>query len=194
MRFAHIRISQYRLTTPSSLPFLMRQSASFSSSSQLSLGLKRKASSPLSSADAPDDDELDSQLTTTTTTTTTTSPNASQSKATSAPSKPKTKRKTSSKQSGIEPNSEGGQPTKATGSDVPLLLAWNGMPTNKALPPIIDFPPKKEGIRIVAWNVCGLVSAIKKGFFHYLAAENPDILILTETKVFFFLKINSFVR
>lgn len=31
-------------------------------------------------------------------------------------------------------------------------------------------------------QVCGINSCIKKGFDFYVKAENPDILILTETK------------
>jgi AP endonuclease-1 len=72
----------------------------------------------------------------------------------------------------------------------------------------IEFPPKLPGtMRLAAWNVSGLVACEKKvashfpcfsfsfsftkllnallsqGFKHYLAAEDPDILIITETKV-----------
>lgn len=74
-------------------------------------------------------------------------------------------------------------------------------PTNKLLPVNIQFPPKHPGTtRLAAWNVSGLVACEKKvcfvfnnacssiltnyqGFKHYVAAEDPDILIITETKV-----------
>ncbi|KAF9520470.1 hypothetical protein BS47DRAFT_634127 [Hydnum rufescens UP504] len=59
-----------------------------------------------------------------------------------------------------------------------------GMATNKVLPPNIIFPLKAPGsTRLVAWNVCGLASSQKKGFNQYLQAEDPDLLVLTETKV-----------
>jgi len=74
-------------------------------------------------------------------------------------------------------------------------------PTNKVLPVNIQFPPKHPGTtRLAAWNVSGLIACEKKvcfvfntacssiltnyqGFKHYVAAEDPDILIITETKV-----------
>ncbi|KAI0319368.1 Endonuclease/exonuclease/phosphatase [Amylostereum chailletii] len=63
-------------------------------------------------------------------------------------------------------------------------LAPNGQPTNKVLPTNISFPPRIENTRrIAAWNVCGLAASHKKGFKYYVEAEDPDILILTETKV-----------
>ncbi|KZT11321.1 uncharacterized protein LAESUDRAFT_720540 [Laetiporus sulphureus 93-53] len=60
----------------------------------------------------------------------------------------------------------------------------NKQPTNKVLPVHISFPPRAPGtIRIASWNVSGLAAAEKKGFRYYLEAEDPDLLILTETKV-----------
>ncbi|KAL1717455.1 Endonuclease/exonuclease/phosphatase [Schizophyllum commune] len=38
-------------------------------------------------------------------------------------------------------------------------------------------------MRIAAWNVCGLATSQKKGFKFYVEAEDPDILVLSETKV-----------
>ncbi|KAF9246145.1 Endonuclease/exonuclease/phosphatase [Melanogaster broomeanus] len=62
--------------------------------------------------------------------------------------------------------------------------APNGQPTNKVLPVNISFPPRADGtLRFVAWNVCGLAAAQKKGFKYYVEAEDPDFLVLTETKV-----------
>jgi AP endonuclease 1 len=81
-------------------------------------------------------------------------------------------------------------------------LAPNGQPTNKVLPIKISFPSRAENTsRIASWNICGLASSQKKvcsrdkcpahqeylstiqGFKYYVEAEDPDILILTETKV-----------
>ncbi|ETW86090.1 hypothetical protein HETIRDRAFT_100374 [Heterobasidion irregulare TC 32-1] len=62
--------------------------------------------------------------------------------------------------------------------------APNGQPTNKVLPTAISFPSRTENsVRIASWNVCGLAASQKKGFKYYVEAEDPDILILTETKV-----------
>jgi len=60
----------------------------------------------------------------------------------------------------------------------------NAQPTNKVLPVTIAFPQSKPGIfRLATWNVCGLAASQKKGFKYYVEAENPDILVLSETKV-----------
>jgi len=60
----------------------------------------------------------------------------------------------------------------------------NTQPTNKVLPVNITFPPRIPGtLRLATWNVCGLAASQKKGFKHYVEAEDPDVLILTETKV-----------
>ncbi|KAF8911988.1 Endonuclease/exonuclease/phosphatase [Gymnopilus junonius] len=56
--------------------------------------------------------------------------------------------------------------------------------TNKVLPVHINLPAKQSGTtRIASWNVSGLAAAEKKGFKSYVEAEDPDILILTETKL-----------
>ncbi|KAH8116824.1 Endonuclease/exonuclease/phosphatase [Phellopilus nigrolimitatus] len=63
-------------------------------------------------------------------------------------------------------------------------FAANGQPTNKVLPVHIEFPEKIAGsIRIASWNVSGLAACQKKGFKFYVEAEDPDVLILTETKM-----------
>ncbi|VDB82725.1 unnamed protein product [Peniophora sp. CBMAI 1063] len=63
-------------------------------------------------------------------------------------------------------------------------LAPNGQPTNKVLPVNITFSPRVDGtVRISTWNICGLAAASKKGFKYYIEAEDPDIIVLTETKV-----------
>ncbi|KAL6300139.1 Endonuclease/exonuclease/phosphatase [Sparassis latifolia] len=60
----------------------------------------------------------------------------------------------------------------------------NAQPTNKVLPVHIQFAPRVPGtLRIATWNICGLAAATKKGFKYYVEAEDPDILVLTETKV-----------
>ena len=71
---------------------------------------------------------------------------------------------------------------------------------NKVLPVNISFPARIEGtVRIATWNICGWAASqkkvrqivyvvcsnlsISKGFKYYVEAEDPDILVLTETKV-----------
>ncbi|TFY76623.1 hypothetical protein EWM64_g7391 [Hericium alpestre] len=62
-------------------------------------------------------------------------------------------------------------------------LAPNRQPTNKVLPTRITFPPQgKNTTRIASWNISGLAASQKKGFKYYVEAEDPDVLILTETK------------
>ena len=88
-----------------------------------------------------------------------------------------------------------------TGTGTESDRASNGQPTNKVLPTAISFPSRTEkSVRIASWNVCGLAASQKKvrrrfrdcsgaiidivqGFRYYVEAEDPDILILTETKV-----------
>lgn len=38
-------------------------------------------------------------------------------------------------------------------------------------------------MRLISWNVNGIRSAIRKGFWAWLAADNPDILCLQETRI-----------
>jgi len=48
----------------------------------------------------------------------------------------------------------------------------------------IDFPPRiPNTLRFATWNIAGLAASQKKGFKYYVEAEDPDILVLTETKV-----------
>ncbi|KAF8447517.1 Endonuclease/exonuclease/phosphatase [Boletus edulis BED1] len=73
---------------------------------------------------------------------------------------------------------------KPTETPTDQAKAPNGQPTNKVLPVHITFPPRAAGtLRFAAWNVCGLAAAQRKGFKYYVEAEDPDILVLTETKV-----------
>ncbi|KAH9980983.1 Endonuclease/exonuclease/phosphatase [Lactifluus volemus] len=101
------------------------------------------------------------------------------------------KRAASSSKRKARSDSDGEQPeasvktkkAKESASD-DTTLAPNGQPTNKVLPVKISFPPRAENTsRIASWNICGLASSQKKGFKYYVEAEDPDILILTETKV-----------
>lgn len=58
------------------------------------------------------------------------------------------------------------------------------VPINITFPINLTLPAKPEGTtRLACWNVCGINSCIKKGFEFYVKAENPDVLIITETKV-----------
>ncbi|KAH9854215.1 Endonuclease/exonuclease/phosphatase [Lenzites betulinus] len=73
---------------------------------------------------------------------------------------------------------------KAGNSSGDAKKVEGAQPTNKVLPEHIEFPPRADGaLRIAAWNICGLAAAQKKGFKHYVEAEDPDVLVLTETKV-----------
>jgi hypothetical protein len=61
---------------------------------------------------------------------------------------------------------------------------YSDQPTNKVLPVDISFPPKASNtLRFSTWNIAGLAASQKKGFKYYVQAEDPDILVLTETKV-----------
>ncbi|KAH9952047.1 Endonuclease/exonuclease/phosphatase [Amylocystis lapponica] len=80
--------------------------------------------------------------------------------------------------------SEAPKPTKKAKTAPAKAAPANSQPTNKVLPETIAFAPRTPGaVRIAAWNVCGLAAAQKKGFRHYVEAEDPDVLVLTETKV-----------
>lgn len=58
------------------------------------------------------------------------------------------------------------------------------LPTNITFPIDLKLEAKPAGTtRLACWNVCGINSCIKKGFDFYVKAENPDVLIITETKV-----------
>ncbi|KIY43595.1 hypothetical protein FISHEDRAFT_52866 [Fistulina hepatica ATCC 64428] len=66
----------------------------------------------------------------------------------------------------------------------PSGLAPNGQPTNKELPFPVVIAKKPDGcVRIASWNICGLAACQKKGFKRYIEAEDPDIIILNETKL-----------
>ncbi|KAJ7724456.1 Endonuclease/exonuclease/phosphatase [Mycena maculata] len=76
------------------------------------------------------------------------------------------------------------KPTKKTKVAESLPVNSGTQPTNKVLPVEIVFPARIPGtLRLATWNVCGLAASEKKGFKYYVQAEDPDILVLTETKV-----------
>ncbi|KAA1072835.1 hypothetical protein PGTUg99_017634 [Puccinia graminis f. sp. tritici] len=70
---------------------------------------------------------------------------------------------------------------KAKGPTVPLHAH---LPNNRSFPTKLEFPQKKDDtLRISAWNVCGINACEKKGLKTYLTAEDPDVIILSETKM-----------
>ncbi|PLW08607.1 hypothetical protein PCANC_11121 [Puccinia coronata f. sp. avenae] len=81
-----------------------------------------------------------------------------------------------------EPSSSKAAPAKkAKGPTVPL---HPHLPNNKVFPAKLEFAAKMEDtLRISAWNVCGINACQKKGLKTYLDAEDPDVIILSETKV-----------
>jgi hypothetical protein len=71
---------------------------------------------------------------------------------------------------------------------------YSDQPTNKVLPVKIDFPQRVPNtLRFATWNVAGLAASQKKGFKYYVEAEDPDILVLTETKVHVISRLLAFV-
>ncbi|EPQ58038.1 hypothetical protein GLOTRDRAFT_136836 [Gloeophyllum trabeum ATCC 11539] len=83
-----------------------------------------------------------------------------------------------------QPKASTSKRSKASSNADDAPTPENAQPTNKVLPTTISFPKKLEGtVRIATWNICGLAAAQKKGFKYYVEAEDPDVLILTETKV-----------
>lgn len=42
---------------------------------------------------------------------------------------------------------------------------------------------RKWNFKISTWNVCGMRAWLKKGGMDYLKKENPDVIVLQETKV-----------
>lgn len=98
------------------------------------------------------------------------------------PSKTSSKRKLDANLSDNEgpSTSKGSKKARTENKSVPE----NSQPTNKVLPVNITFPPREPGtVRLATWNICGLAASQKKGFKYYVEAEDPDILVLTETKV-----------
>lgn len=89
-----------------------------------------------------------------------------------------------SKRKASSSDDEGEPQTKKSKLSSAIPPLENAQPTNKVLPVHISFPPRIPGtLRLATWNVCGLAASQKKGFKYYLEAEDPDILVLTETKV-----------
>jgi AP endonuclease-1 len=83
---------------------------------------------------------------------------------------------------------EGPKVTKKSKVSAASVSRYSDQPTNKVLPVNIDFPPRVPNtLRFATWNIAGLAASQKKGFKYYVEAEDPDILVLTETKV----RVNS---
>ncbi|CAH7671215.1 Endonuclease/exonuclease/phosphatase [Phakopsora pachyrhizi] len=60
------------------------------------------------------------------------------------------------------------------------------LPNNRQFPVKLNLSERTsdtEVIRISAWNVCGIRACDKKGLKLYLESEEPDVIILSETKV-----------
>ncbi|KAJ1925151.1 hypothetical protein IWQ60_004748 [Tieghemiomyces parasiticus] len=69
---------------------------------------------------------------------------------------------------------------KATPADADA----DDFPTNKEMPSSYDYPPTPEDQwKLVTFNVNSLPAAVKKGFKAYVAAEQPTVLCVQETKV-----------
>ena len=54
--------------------------------------------------------------------------------------------------------------------------------TNTTLPDVIEFEPCADCLKIVSFNASSLKAALSKGLPRYLQAEQPDLLLLQETK------------
>ncbi|KAJ7775072.1 Endonuclease/exonuclease/phosphatase [Mycena metata] len=94
------------------------------------------------------------------------------------------KRASSSKRKASDSDDEGATTPKKAKTTGKAEAPANTQPTNKVLPVTIVFPERTPGtLRLATWNVCGLAASQKKGFKYYVEAEDPDILVLTETKV-----------
>ncbi|KNZ54627.1 exodeoxyribonuclease III [Puccinia sorghi] len=100
--------------------------------------------------------------------------------STATKKKTTTKRKTEDQPN--EPATSKAVPAKkAKGPTVPLHAH---LPNNRTFPSKLEFPAKNpDSLRISAWNVCGINACEKKGLKTYLEAEDPDIIVLSETKI-----------
>ncbi|KAJ7219491.1 Endonuclease/exonuclease/phosphatase [Mycena pura] len=98
---------------------------------------------------------------------------------------PKRVASSSSKRKAPESTSDDGEALPKTNKKTKTAATRaNPQYTNKVLPVNIVFPERTPGtLRLAAWNVCGLAASQKKGFKYYVEAEDPDILVLTETKM-----------
>ncbi|KAJ1995688.1 hypothetical protein GGI25_000667 [Coemansia spiralis] len=78
-------------------------------------------------------------------------------------------------------NSQGDNATKAKKA----MLDSASIPTNKTMPKDYGFIKQmpSDCLKIVSFNVNSLPAACKKGFKEYVAAENPDVICMQETKV-----------
>ncbi|PWY97971.1 hypothetical protein BCV70DRAFT_202462 [Testicularia cyperi] len=64
-------------------------------------------------------------------------------------------------------------------------LADPTLPKNTEMPRELEFarPAAAGAVRIAAWNITSLKSSEPKGLMRYIAAEDADVLVLSETKV-----------
>ncbi|PWN34105.1 DNase I-like protein, partial [Meira miltonrushii] len=57
------------------------------------------------------------------------------------------------------------------------------LPRNLTIPDPLELSPKPEGSsRIASWNIISLKSSMGKGLIRYIAAEDADVVFLSETK------------
>ncbi|KAG6867030.1 hypothetical protein C0991_003947 [Blastosporella zonata] len=88
------------------------------------------------------------------------------------------------KRKDVDNGEEKTKPSTTKKPKVDPVALENAQPTNKVMPVTITFAPKIPGtLRLATWNICGLAASSKKGFKYYVEAEDPDILVLTETKL-----------
>lgn len=81
------------------------------------------------------------------------------------------------------PDTDAPAPSPAAPSGVDHV-APDWVPRNKELPGTLSFARPAEGdVRIAIWNITSLKSSDAKGLMRYIHAEDPDVLVLSETKV-----------
>lgn len=60
----------------------------------------------------------------------------------------------------------------------------NVYPTNKTMPSSYTIPQlDAKQVKIMSWNVGGMMASMKKGFSEYIKAEQATIVCLQETKL-----------
>jgi AP endonuclease-1 len=97
---------------------------------------------------------------------------------------PKRTASTSKRKASPSPSNSDDDAPKAIKKPKVSASRYSDQPTNKVLPVDINFPPRVSNtLRFATWNIAGLAASQKKGFKYYVEAEDPDILVLTETKV-----------
>ncbi|PKI82499.1 hypothetical protein MVES_003684 [Malassezia vespertilionis] len=72
-------------------------------------------------------------------------------------------------------------PAAPSGAD---YVAPPFVPRNTSVPEKLEYTKRAEGhVRICIWNITSLKSSDAKGLMRYIAAEDADIVVLSETKV-----------